>query len=378
MSEKKRIGILGGIVVVGVLVCTLWPFNPFPSNQVSWLHEVKGIRFGRHGVVMSEAPLVLGEFKGEEACSLEIALQPDETTGSYTVLSFYTPDNPRQFRVRQWRDSLLISRDFFGEDKKVKAEKFDVDHAFKPGKLLFVTITSGAKGTIVYLNGLQARVLPKFKFAVNYLSGQIVIGTSAVDYQPWPGEIRGLAIYAKDLTPDEVFRNYESWASGDGFLGSVAGAISRYSFGEGAGHEIRNAVSSGPNLEIPRSFSVPHKPMLQSAVKEFEWKLEYLRDVFQNVVGFVPVGFLICAYFGFARNRKIAILYATLAGGLLSFSIEVAQAYIPRRDSGITDIITNTLGTALGAVLARPNLIRALDSLICRLKSGIAAGTMQN
>ena len=97
-----------------------------------------------------------------------------------------------------------------------------------------------------------------------------------------------------------------------------------------------------------------------SPVKEFEANWHYVHGLLGNIAGFVPLGFIVCAYWGCTHTRRQAILYSILFGGILSFMIEVLQAYIPQRYSGTTDIITNTLGAALGAVLVRPSMVRAI------------------
>jgi VanZ family protein len=366
--ERKRLTIVCAIVIVGVLICTLSPFNPFLANQVSWLPQANGIRFGTHGVVTSRGLLVAAPTEATTHCSLELLLQPAEAQWVYTILSFYSPDNPGQFRVRQWTDGLLVSHDVFDAESKIRRQKFDVDHAFRPGQLLLLTLASGQNGTVVYLNGRKRQIVPRFTISQAELSGQIILGTSAIDYHPWHGEIRGLAIYSKPLTPEDVFRHYQTWTAQGSDAPDLTGAVARYDFAERTGQKIQNSVSSGPDLEIPARFKVPNKPFLESPTKEFEASRAYLKDLLENIVGFVPVGFVFCAYFGVARGWRNAILWSVLAGGLMSFGIEVLQFFIPRRGSGLTDVVTNTLGAALGAVLARPNSVRKIlrktDSLV--------------
>jgi VanZ family protein len=361
VREKKRLGILCGIAIIAVLIATLWPFSPFPPNRISWLPEANGIRFGGPGLVLSKAPLSAEGAEPGKSCSLEFLLRPATIEGSHTILGFYAPNNPTQFLVQQWTDGLLVTHDIVNAENKVKRTKFDVDHVFQTGKLLLLTITSGPSGTVVYLNASPAQVFPRFMISQSEFSGQIVMGTSPVEYQPWLGEVRGLAIYSKELTAAEVSRHYGNWIDGRAIdPPDLDGNIARYAFAERAGHEIRNAVASGPGLEIPKYFEIPHKALLMSAVKEFEENGSYVTDVLLNIGGFVPLGFILCAYLLLTRTRRKAILSASFAGGILSIVIEVLQAHIPQRVSGTTDIITNTLGTALGAVLARPSMVRTI------------------
>ena len=361
---SPRLAILCWIAVAAVLAATLWPFNPFPPNRVRWLRDPDGIAFDGAGLVISNASLRVTENTLTQSCSLEILLRPAAVTSLYTILNFYTPNNPEQFLVRQWTDGLLVSHDFVDATGKVKRKKFDVDHAFQTGKLLLITIVSGANGTTVYSNGQVARFLPRFSISLSELSGQIVLGTSSVDYQPWAGEVRGLAIYSTGLTAEQVLNHYERWTGRpEPILASpldLSGVVAFYSFNERTGQEIHNAAAAAPDLEIPKHFAVPHKALLKSPIKEFHANWDYVKDVVFNVAGFVPLGVILCAYFALARSRVQTILYATLGGGMLSFAIEVLQAYIPQRVSGMTDIITNTLGAAIGALLARPSSIRRL------------------
>ncbi len=361
VREKNRLGIICGIAITAVLVGTLWPFNPFPPNRVHWLPEARGIGFDGAGLVISKAPLRPTETRARQSCTLELLFKPASIESAYTILSFYTPNNPKQFLVRQWTDGLLVSHDVVDAKNKVKRTKFDVDHAFQVRKLVLVTIVSGPNGTVVYTNGRQAQVFPRFTISLSELSGQIVVGASPVDYQPWVGEIRGLAIYSSELTPAEVVKHYKGWTDGSGVDPSdVHGAVALYSFTERTGREIHNAVVSGPDLEIPKNFAVPHKAVLTSPSREFEASWRYVKDLFLNVVGFVPVGWVVCAYSALTRSRGKAILCTILAAGTLSFVIEVLQAYIPQRISGTTDIITNTLGAAIGAIFARPSAVRTI------------------
>jgi glycopeptide antibiotics resistance protein len=90
------------------------------------------------------------------------------------------------------------------------------------------------------------------------------------------------------------------------------------------------------------------------------------RAAFLNVLLFVPYGFGLAAQIGKRRRVFASVAIAVATGALLSYLIEVLQLYIPERDSGWDDVITNSIGACIGAVLFQicgPAALRVLRKL---------------
>jgi hypothetical protein len=348
------------LAVVAVLVATLWPMKPFPRNGVTWLPGSGGLKFEKAGLVVSKEALEPSQSTTSQSSTLELLLRPASIKSSGTILAFYSPMHPKQLQAWQWRNGLVMTHDAQIESDNTQTVKVFVDYVLYPGKLVLIAFSSGRNGTTVYVDGQPVQSFPRFKISSSDLSGAIVLGTSPVRYDPWSGGVKGLAIYAKELTPDEAAQHYRDWTETSGQPPDLDAALARYTFREAARTEIHNEVAFGPILEIPLFFSVPHKYFLQSPVQEFRPSWKYLDEVVMNIAGFVPLGLLISSYFVWTRTRWKAVLATTISCGLLSFAIEVMQFYIPRRGSGITDVITNTLGAAIGAVLLQSSLIWGL------------------
>jgi VanZ family protein len=202
------------------------------------------------------------------------------------------------------------------------------------------------------VNGALAKKAKAFRFSAIDLIGQMVVASSPVANDSWSGELRGLALYNQALTAAQVLLHYGSWTqAGKPELRDVDHAIALYLFNERSGSVIRNNAGPGPNLYIPERYMELHQPFLLRPWDEYHPGWGYWEDVLINIGGFIPLGFFFCAYLWLARRARRPVLITIIFGGAVSLTIEVLQAYLPTRDSGMTDIITNTLGTAVGAGL---------------------------
>src|SRR5450830_30178 len=75
-------------------------------------------------------------------------------------------------------------------------------------------------------------------------------------------------------------------------------------------------------------------------------------DVAINVVGYLPLGFLLVLSALRTGRARYAVVLATLVAGVLSLTMESLQSYLPVRVPSNVDLALNTLGAWLGALLA--------------------------
>lgn len=370
VGEKEALASLCLLIFGVMLVAAFWPFRLHPENRVTWLGNEHGLRFSGTGIVLSLKKLELPDSGTPAGISLEIWLKPSQDKYSTSLLAVSSGANPEQFRLRQAGDALLVLEEPFASSRHSVTTAMSVSHAFQAHQQSFIAISAGAQGTAVYVNGVPTKKSSTFRVTDKDFSGQLIVGSSPDAYETWRGEFLGMALFGRELTQAQVSEHYQAWLHGRPEVLKNDQPAALYVFDEGTGDIVHNQMSSGSDLVIPQSFRIPFKPFLKSPWREFYFNRAYLRDVLINVSGFVPFGFFVCMYLSWRRASRKAVLATIVLGAVFSLTIEVLQWYIPMRDSGTTDILTNTLGTALGAMLYRSG---ALHALFDRLESRTTA-----
>jgi len=83
------------------------------------------------------------------------------------------------------------------------------------------------------------------------------------------------------------------------------------------------------------------------------WPKYYrVEDSVLNVLGYLPFGFLLVPALPRRIGRIAAVVGAALVAGLLSFTLETVQNFLPTRISSNVDLACNLAGAVLGALLA--------------------------
>jgi len=349
---------LGGILTAG-----LWPFHS-PKNDVKWLASGNGLSFGTYGTILSSGVFDMTNAGDDAPCSLEIWVESYLPSNSSTLLAFYDPETHKRFSLHQSLTDLEVrSKRVATNDKtsRVGAVRFYVDNLFRRGRQHFITITSRGSQTRVYVDGALAAEPAQFPLSAQDFTGELVIANSPVHDDSWQGRFRGLAIYQQELTPPQVLEHYQSWTK-DGRPAITADErnTALYLFDEGEGNTIHNRAKSGVDLNIPERYTVFDEKFLEPAWDEYSPNWSYLKNVLINIAGFIPLGFIANAFFSSVGKGRRAVLFTILLGCATTLTIEILQAFLPTRDSGTTDLFTNTLGTCLGAAVYHYRPFRTL------------------
>jgi VanZ family protein len=338
-------------LLFGMLIAGLWPFHS-PRNQVSWAAHGGGLTFGQHGTTLSTGRLGMEGRAGRGPCSLEIWLSPGKTWSKTVILAFYTPREPGGFSLRQSDRGLLLESAPWSHPVYARFPRLKVHDVFRQGRPVFIAATSDGHKTAVYVNGARVRESGGFAVSARDLTDRIVVANSPVADDSWSGELRGLAIYDHLLTAAQVLRHYETWTqTRRPKVIQGEDAVALYLFNEGAGSVIHNQVASGANLCIPKRYQELHHTFLERPWNEYHPAWSYWKDLLINIGGFVPFGFFLYAYIITEMRVRRAALLTVITGTAVSLTIEILQAFLPTRDSGMTDLVTNTMGTWGGVMM---------------------------
>jgi hypothetical protein len=288
---------------------------------------------------------------------------------SGTILAFDSSQDPTSpFNVQQRWDDVAIER--AGRDAQGKQTRLwlETNGVFQAGQRTLLTITGGPSSTVIYANGVRAKVSSGFGLSSNDLTGRFVLGSSTV-HGSWSGQIAGFAVYDSALSPPEVQEHSQRWLRAESpVVPGERAPVALYRFNEGSGDTVHDLSGHGSDLAIPSRYFVLHPKFLASPLGDFldrdsGWRRwSYWANVCLNVAGFVPMGFFFTAYFSLVRpirQNRVAVIVMGLA---VSLTIEIGQYFLPTRDSGINDLITNTFGTAIGVFLCTPALNRRFAS----------------
>jgi glycopeptide antibiotics resistance protein len=361
-KSPLRLGIFCLVILLILIVAGLWPFNFLAKNKVAWLPDQRGVHFYGQSIMASSELRNNGELPlfPDKSITMEIHLRPLLVTSSLpNILTLYDGRTPDIFFIGQWRSDLIIKSrtDNPAMRKKGKVyREIGINNVLIKDQDCLLTITSAAGGTAVYINGKLSHFYANYHMLAGMTERplRLVLGNSPSGKSYWTGHLMGLAVYNRVLSIDQVLKSYESWTTmTPASTPTEEGCLALYSFKEGKGTMAHSEINSNDMLIIPERFKPIQRKILSPFLLGYQWNLSALQDVTTNIFGFIPFGFFFSALIiKTARTRRLsAYLIIVVLGTGLSVAIEMTQAYLPMRDSSLTDVVMNSAGTILGIVI---------------------------
>jgi hypothetical protein len=344
-------------ILTVILFFGLRPKGYSHSNNVKWIGDQSGIRFGQYGLAYTDPikELSRDDSSGADGFSIEIAFKPLSFEERFRfILSLHAGEDRDQLLVGQWRSwQIVMNGDDYAHRRRTK--RIGVNSDTQPPEMQFVTITTGKEGTKVFVDGHIRAARKDFKLNMpNGDNVRLLLGNSVYGRHPWKGEIHGLAIYGYTLAAKVVAEHFSQWSADRSFLFAAhARPFILYLFDEKGGNKAIDHSGGIHHLTIPSKMQILDKKFLPLPWDRYQIGPGFAQDTFLNLIGFLPLGFILAITFFKVGSvfKRHNIQLAVILCFTVSLTIEIVQAWIPSRSSDSLDLILNTLGGFLGAVI---------------------------
>jgi hypothetical protein len=359
-------------LLLGILYAGLKPFKA-PLNGARLVSNPAGVEFESPGTLFTKSLLAP---PGASGRTLELWIKPKIAQGGAVVLALFDPDAPRFLSLTQDRYDFHLDVQPTSAWRSVRTDIFPLRRLMMHGDSAFLMLSFGADRVMVYRDGYLIATR-RWDFSPQELSGQLVLGNSPIFHNSWLGLIRQTAVYDRSLNAAEAKRHYLLSVQGNQKeLAQDPECVSMYVFDQNSGGTIKNQARRDYDLVIPPKYMLQRPTLLDPVWRSFSWSAWFWSDAALNIAGFIPLGFTLCAVLAVHTNDRRARLLAFLFGTAVSVAIEAAQWNLPTRDSSMTDVITNSFGTLLGANLflfrnALSALLRRTPSPASRTAAGL-------
>ena len=344
------------IIITVTLLAGIWPYEPTDENRVTWLKPGSGLVFEASSQCIGEEPLWIDT----GAVTLEVWLKSagQDLSGNYEILSLVNGPSVHRLLVGQFQGGLILRGRLDNPRGDPKRDHY-ADH-WPHGRIRHLAVTVESGGAVLYANGrptgleLAATVAER---GVPF-GGRLLLGSSDSNWSQWHGNIFALAVHERILTRKELAHHADLGMSGrvdrtramapSGLkeISELAGSpslVALYLFEEGTGSRASSQLEGAPALIFPERLIRPLATTLFTGPSNRRWNP---LDIVLNVLGFVPLGFVI------AWRKRRGIWIAIVCGVALSLSIELSQPWIPGRDSSLIDWLCNGAGALLGGLIA--------------------------
>ncbi len=355
-------------LAAGLFVAGFWPLGFSPRNRVSPASEGRGLYFDG---TKSSLRLSVGGLAYSDSVPGK-AHAPDAAKGSLTILIRLRPGQENGGsvpRIVSWAEASGREALYLGQYKENLIVRW---FAAKPGggttpleigvggtliksKTRRLAITSDQKETIIYADGRRTRRVPGAALLAGERSipdYRIFLGNTPQADSPWTGAILDLALYDRPLGEDEIF---EDWRRSSDRLGDPDpvrdGLTAAYKFETGESGRVSDFSGNGNDIIVPARIRINNK-VLEWPDLNSESVASLAKDMIANILGFIPFGFVFLLWLDDEkrRPRRRSYLFVIALGAFFSLAIEVTQAFMPARDSSLSDLICNILGTMLGVL----------------------------